>query len=440
VNLSPATDLHKLDFGPQIDPLSPYDAGSAIAPRMGFAWTVPGMSETVVRGGVGYLYSPHTQATVRQITGEPYVSFRQIWNRTDAAAKGLTFPNYNGPLRDLVIADGAGRKAIFSVIDEPINVPNTIQTMESVQRALGHSLAVETGYIRTNGRDFPLQRQFALSRDRVTGVMPNGAQLGAPGGYYVDSSQTMVYNGWQTSMRKRFSSHYSFDVNYTFSKAMATQGGDLAVYSLSNVNNTQDFWNPELDRGPGVNDLRHRVSAMFITELPELAGQNAIVKGVAGGWQVSGIVTARSGNSLTITQPSGIVNSRPDIVPGVPLVIENWKDTCDATGCNYLNPAAFAMVPVIPATNATTRPGTYIVGDARGPADWDINATFAKNFAIGGGRRLQVRADFFSVLNKMNWGNPPTASPVSAITASDFGRLTSAGGNRSMQVGMRLTF
>ena len=81
----------------------------------------------------------------------------------------------------------------------------------------------------------------------------------------------MEYNGLQTSVRKRFSNHYSFDANYTFSKAMATQGGDLAVYSLSNVNNTQDFWNPELDRGPGVNDLRHRVSAMFIGELPELS-------------------------------------------------------------------------------------------------------------------------------------------------------------------------
>src|SRR5688572_12675745 len=420
VNLSPATDLRKLDFGPQTDPLSPYDAGSGIAPRLGFAWTVPGTNDTVVRGGVGFLYSPHTQATVRQITGEPYVSFRQIWNRTDAAAKGLKFPNYNGPLRDLVIADGGGRKAIFSVIDEHIDVPNTIQTMVSVQRALGRTLAVEAGYIRTNGRDFPLQRQFALARDRVTGLMPN-PQLGAPGGYYVDSNQTMEYNGWQTSVRKRFSNHYSFDANYTFSKGMATQGGDLAVYSLSNVNNTQDFWNPEFDRGPVVNDLRHRVSAMFIGELPELAGQNRIVKGVAGGWQVSGIVTARSGNPLTITQASGIVNSRPDIVPGVPLVIDNWRDTCSATGCNYLNPASYVMVPVIQATNATTRHGTYIFGDARSPAEWDMNMTFAKNFAIGGGQRLQIRADFFSLLNKLNWGNP-----VSAITASDFGRLTSA--------------
>jgi hypothetical protein len=434
VNLAPATDLRKLDFGPQTDPLSPYDAGSAFAPRLGFAWTVPGAGETVLRGGVGFLYSPHTQATVRQITGEPYVSFRQIWNRTDAAAKGLKFPNYNGPLRDLVIADGGGRKAIFSVIDEDINVPYTIQSMLSVQRALGRTYAVEAGYIRTNGRDFPLQRMFALARDRVTGLMPN-PQLGAPGGYYVDSSQTMVYNGLQTSVRRRFSNHWSFDANYTFSKGTATQGGDLAVYSLSNVNNTQDFWDPELDRGPVVNDLRHRVSAMFISELPELSGHSRIIRGAAGGWQLSGVITARSGNPLTITQPSGIVNSRPDVVPGVDLVIPNWKDTCDATGCNYLNPAAFALVPVVSATNATIRPGTYKVGDARSPAEWDVNMTLAKNIAVGAGRRLQVRADFFSLLNKRNWGNP-----VTSITASDFGRLTSALGNRTMQLGGRLSF
>jgi hypothetical protein len=64
-----------------------------------------------------------------------------------------------------------------------------------------------------------------------------------------------------------------------------------------------------------------------------------------------------------------------------------------------------------------------------------MNMTFAKNFLVGDGRRLQVRADFFSLLNKKNWGNP-----VTAITASDFGRLTSAGGSRTMQIGARLSF
>ena len=216
----------------------------------------------------------------------------------------------------------------------------------------------------------------------------------------------MNYNGLQTSVRKRFSNHYSFDANYTFSKGMATQGGDLAVYSLSNVNNTQDFWDPDFDRGPVVNDLRHRVNAMFIGELPELSGQNGLVRGLAGGWQVSGIFTTRSGNPLTITQPSGIVNSRPDIAPGVDLVNPDWKDTCNATGCSYLNPAAFVAVPVIPATNATVRAGTYKVGDARSPAEWDMNATFAKNFAVGGGQEIAGSSRFLQRVQQEELGEP----------------------------------
>ena len=64
-----------------------------------------------------------------------------------------------------------------------------------------------------------------------------------------------------------------------------------------------------------------------------------------------------------------------------------------------------------------------------------MNTTFAKNFLLGGDQRLQVRADFFSVFNKKNWGNPS-----SAITASDFGRITSATGSRTMQIGARLSF
>ena len=39
-------------------------------PRAGFAWTVNDSETTVVRGGVGYMYSPNLIATVRQSVGE----------------------------------------------------------------------------------------------------------------------------------------------------------------------------------------------------------------------------------------------------------------------------------------------------------------------------------------------------------------------------------
>ncbi|MND05186.1 hypothetical protein D3C83_258240 [compost metagenome] len=71
----------------------------------------------------------------------------------------------------------------------------------------------------------------------------------------------------------------------------------------------------------------------------------------------------------------------------------------------------------------------------RAPGGWLLNSTFAKNFGIGGQRRLQIRADIFNVLNKRNLDGP-----VTNINSTDFGRITSADSARSMQLGARLTF
>jgi len=438
VNLAPPSNLARLDFGPEMDPEHAYEPDAMnVGPRVGFAWTVGGSEENVVRGGVGYLYSPHLTGIVRQITGEPYVSFRTIWNRTDAAARNLRWPNYNDVFRNLVIAENNGRKSIYSVIEPELPVPYTIQSMLSYQRALGHAMAAEVGYIRTDGNNFPLQLPFTMAIDRETGLLPN-LLIGSPGGNYIYSGQTMEYNALQASLRKRFTHHYSFDVNYTFGKGRATQGGDLSANNSSSggVNNTQDFTSPESDRGPTAQDVRHRVNASVIVDLPSLSGQKRALRDVAGGWQVAAILTTlSSGFPLAVTQSSGITNSRADVVPGVDPILPNWQDTCTAIGCNYLNPAAFALVPVNSRTNATLRPGTSRIGDARGPAQWDLNLTFAKNFSVGGARRLQVRTDVFSALNRKIWGNP-----VTAINSSDFGRINDVTGSRSLQIGARLTF
>jgi hypothetical protein len=435
VNLENPTDLRKLDFGPKRDPLRPYEPdGNNVGPRLGFAWTLGANEATVVRGGLGYLYSPTLPMTVRQAVNHPTIPYRVVYNRTEVAARNIKFPMYTDDTLPLAQADSAGRYGVFSLIDTNLQVPYTIQSMISVQHALSRSIAAEVGYLRTDGNDFPLQRQFTQAFDRQTGLRPNPA-VGAAGGYYVDDSQTMAYNGLQTSLRKRFSNRYSWDVNYTLGKSDSTQGGDLAVYYISSFNNTQDFWNPEFDYGPSSNDRRHRLNASFIYELPGLHGGQGIANGILGGWQVSGIAQIRSGEALVVTQPSGMARSRPDVVPGIDLVVDDWKDTCTAGGCNYLNTAGFARVPVVALTNATERPGTYMGYMSRGPGAFDLNTTFAKNFAVHGSTRLQVRADVFNVLNKKNFNNPQTN-----LNNADFGRITGAGRPRVLQFGARYTF
>jgi len=435
VNFEKATDLTKLNFGPLRDPKHPYESDTVnFGPRLGFAWTVGGSESTVVRGGLGYLYSPHLIATVRQSAANPYIPFRITYNRTEVAARGIKWPMYTDDTSVIALREAAGNKTVFSIFDPNIQVPYTIQSMLSVQHSLGRTMAAEVGYLRTDGNDFPLQRQFTQAFDRVTGLRPNPA-LGAPGGYYVDSSQTMVYNGLQTSLRKRFSNRYSWDMNYTYGKSVSTQGGDLSAYYIASFENNQDFWNPEYDRGPSSNDLRHRLNVSFIYELPAVAGGKGIVNGVVGGWQLSGIVQARSGEALRITQPSGIDRSRPDVVDGVDLIVANWKDTCTATGCNYLDRNGLALVPVSTLTNATLRPGTYMMDMARGPGRLDTNLTVAKSFGVGAGNRLQVRADFFNVMNRINYSNPQQA-----INNANFGRITGANTARVFQFGTRFTF
>ena len=435
VNLENPTDLRRLDFGAKRDPLRPYEPdGNNFGPRVGFAWTLGPDEATVVRGGVGFLYSPTLPMTVRQAVNHPTIPYRVVYNRTESAARKVRWPMYTDDMLPLAQADSAGRPAVFSLIDTNLAAPYTIQSMVSVQRAVGRTMAAEIGYLRTDGNDFPLQRQFTQAFDRETGLRPNPA-IGAPGGYYVDSNQEMVYNGLQTSLRRRFSDRYSWDVNYTLGKSEATQGGDLSVYYLGSLNNIQDFWNPELDYGPSTNDIRHRLNASFIYELPGVGGGQGVLNGILGGWQISGIVQAGSGGALTVVQPSGIARSRPDVVPGVDLVVADWKDTCDGRGCTYLNTAGFARVPTSRVTNATLRPGTYLHDMARGPGHFNLHTTFAKSFSLGSDTRLQVRADAFGVLNRKNYNDP-----VTNMNSADFGLITGAGGKRVFQLGARLTF
>jgi outer membrane receptor protein involved in Fe transport len=435
VNLENPTDLRKLDFGPKRDPLRPYEPdGNNVAPRMGFAWTLGENEATVIRGGLGYLYSPTLPLLVRQAVTHPTVPYRAVYNRTEAAARNIRWPRYTDDVLPVALADLGGQPAVYGLIDTELNAPYTIQSMVSVQRALGRTMAAEVSYLHTAGNDFPLQRQFTQAFDRETGVRPNPA-LGALSGFYIDSSQTLAYNGLQTSLRKRFSDRYSWDINYTLAKSESTQGGDLNVTYLTNFNHTQDFWNPELDYGPSTNDIRHRLNASLIYELPGFGGDQGLVNGVLGGWQVSAIAQIRSGEALVVTQPSGMPRSRPDVVSGVDLVVDDWKDSCTGVGCNYLDTAGFTRVPVVPLTNATTRPGTYMWDMARGPGAFNMHTTFAKSFSVGGERRLQLRADLFNVLNDKNYNNP-----VTNMNSADFGRITGASGARTFQLGARLTF
>jgi hypothetical protein len=445
-NLTPPKDWAKFDFGPFSDPGQPYnnDGWVNLGPRAGFAYNFGG-GKNVIRSGVGVLFSSNIPAVVRQGAADPVVPFRSIWAKTEAASLGLKWPIYNDQFRSLVQSQAAqtGNIFVFSVLNPGLQDPYSIQMDLNLQRQVTSTLMVETGYVGNRGVKLPLQRMFNQV-DRITGIRPNPA-LGAPGGYYVDNSQNSAYHSWQSSLRQRLTHSVSFEAHYTFSKALAVTGGDIGAYFQGDSNSVQqEFANPRSDRGPAAGDTRHRFVADWVYEVPysSFIG-NKVVRQVLGGWEATGVLNARTGGAVDITETCGSSRyCRPDYT-GASLVLDNWQHNFDLNTCSpgincgmrFLNTAAFAQVPISSVSGVATRPGNAGYSMVRAPGSWTINAGLGRNFKITERIKLSLRADMFNALNHVNYGGP-TAS----INSSTFGEIRSAGAMRSMQMNARMTW
>src|SRR5262249_36835555 len=151
------------------------------------------------------------------------------------------------------------------------------------------------------------------------------------------------------------------------------------------------------------------------------------VRHIFGGWQLSGILRFRTGEPLIVTQSSSKAGSRPDVIDVNNVYVGSC---CDITSSvmQYLNPAAFQQGPLRPISRQPVRAGNVGVGQFRAPGFKNLDLSFGKAIAVGGSRRIELRAD---VLNAFNWIN--YASVQTNITASDFGKINGTGAARVAQ-------
>jgi len=293
--------------------------------------------------------------------------------------------------------------------------------------------------VGVRGVKFILHRRPNLP-DRLTGVRPNPNLIF--GGYYVDNSQNSAYNAWQTSIRKRFSHNLSFDGHYTWSKGLGITGSDIGAYYGSDNDqvNIQDFNTVRNDRGPNQGDAGQRFVGDWIYETPRLAHVNPVLRTALGGWEVSGIISARTGSRLIISETcASNVFCRPDYIGGN-TILDNWQNGPQprcivGARCTvqYLNKAAFALVPTDPNTRIAIRPGNLGNGAMRGPGSWTVDASLAKNFRLKERMTLQIRTDMFNALNHVNLSDPSTG-----LNGATFGEISGAGGMRVIQFNGRL--
>jgi hypothetical protein len=401
------------------------DDNFSLGPRFGFAYTANG-GDLVIRGGFGVNFQGYDPTTYDEyIQRTAVLPDRRTFTRAESAAWGLRWPLYEEDVTKLIEAEGDVLGGIGRRYNPHMVPPYAMNYTLGFQRALSKSLVLETAYVGTRGVKFNLYRNFN-EVDRISGLRPNPNDITGP---YLDNSNETNYNSWQSSLRKRLTNGLLFNIHHTWGKALSYNGGDIAPGHIGDSRgDIQDFHLVKLERALSTGDIMHYVAADWVYEVPGLFRNWRAARLLLGGWQFSGIFRANSGPAIGISQTGG----RPDI-----LDIKNQvnKDCCGFGRLEYLNSAAYRLVPVSSASSRTVRRGEANATPVRGPGNWNVDVAIGKIFPVAERKTLELKADVQNALNHTQYINVSTS-----LNRSDFGRINGTRTARVIQVQLRLAF
>jgi hypothetical protein len=399
-----------------------YDADkNNFGPRVGFAWEPERFkNNTVIRAGYGVFYGPGQNDDV----------FAPIDNAGDRISlEQVTVPTLRYPIEPflaLAATTGASPRAV----DEHRVDGYANHYSVSVQQALPYRFVTQIGYVGNQGRHM-LDRNNINLIDPATGRRP----LPQFGRVDIKSSESSTnFNGLQLSLHRPMAAGFLVGAQYMWSHAF-----DEGSLGGGESQEPQNAACRRCEWATTNQDIRHTLTVNWVYELWRGSDTNSGgMQHIFGGWQLSGLMQARTGRPLTITVnrattdlPDGNNrNQRPSVVPGVDPYPANQ------TPDQWLNLAAFA----VPARGAW---GNIARNTLRGPGLIQVDLALQKHFTIGGARNFAFRWEAFNVFNRMNLANPGTNISAPA----QFGRITGplnsgygTGTARQIQLMLRVNF
>ena len=380
-----------------------------LAPRIGAAWTVDRAATTVVRGAYGIHYNHSALAPSEGLYfSAPYFSYAAY------------FPS---PLSIVTLSDPF--PANFPIptpnpafgFQPDLRTPFLHEFNVTLQRQLGATRVAEIAYVGSRGRNLIAARDVNQPRPSSEPLNlrpdPRFADI-----TLIESRARSQFDSVQARFQQRYAFGCTMLVAYTLGKSMDDASGFFA--SAGDPNFPQDSTNLDVEWGRSSFDVRHRFSVSFSYELPY-------------DFTISGIVQMQSGRPFTVALLPEVDNSntgrsslgfggndRPNVA-GDASIGHRTPD-------EWFNTAAFSM----------PRFGTF--GNAgrnmlEGPGYQNVNLALLKRMPLPGRTSVQLRAEAFNLLNRVNFDLPDKfyGSPT-------FGQILSAGAPRHIQFGARLTF
>jgi Carboxypeptidase regulatory-like domain/TonB dependent receptor-like, beta-barrel len=388
-----------------------------IAPRLGATYRLS--EKTVVRAGFGIYFNPNQMNSFTFLTNNPPLAAVTTYTNSSTNPT-LSFDHPTG------VVGPAGRPDMISPTRE---LPNARKDQWSfdLQRELWRNTALDLQYVGSNTSH--LDRSF-FNNTPTPGpgdIDPRRPSQKFRSRRMIQNDLIADYDAISVILRKRMSHGIQADAHYTWSRTR-----DMATHSNSGgaTMDNYDIWR---DYGPSNWDIPHRFVASYLYDVPFLKdSSNAFLKYVVAGWQVSGVTTAQSGSPVNVTISADRANigtglQRPDLVGPVPSLNCVPDPARPPQLMNCFDASAFAL------------PAQFTFGSAsrnllRGPKFVNTDLSLMKNVIVGGAT-FQIRVEMFNIFNTVNWGNPNATLDNAA-----FGRISSAGAMRQVQLGGKLLF
>jgi len=404
------------------------------APRLGFSYAArQGRHATTIRGGWGIFYiMPFMKLYNNFVQNAPFspsvtLFGTNLFDPYTSAGVANPFPPF-APVH----ADASSQFVLpqqYQYFNTHWGLGHTNAFNLTIEQQLASDLVFRAAYVGTQGRGLQYfqERNPAIYGAGATVGNTNARRPLAPtyaSLMEMTNDGVSNYHSLQLTLEKRFSSRFSLISNYTYSKSLDNQSVDNQ-FTVSDP----DPFDPHFNYGLSDFDTPHNLSIWGIYDLPRFNGAPWLLRAVAGGWETAGAFAWRSGTPFTVVSGqdrsfSGVRQDRADLV-GDPVV--HGDRSRAATIAEYFNPAAFAL-------NAAGTFGSAPRNLLRGPGlinlDWSVQKSFGEN------RKTSIRADFFNAFNNVHL-NAPGANVSSAST---FGKITSAGDPRILQVALRYQF